>query len=123
MVILAEVVCEPFTASALKELFKKKHVEDLWEVLSAGSKIRRYQDICNDDVNRMYTALSGDQITQVSFWEKLKRHNSRRNALAHPDHSPSATHSIPTPEEAKESFEAVEAYIQRGQGILSSISP
>ena len=38
MVILAEVVCEAFTGWALEELFKKKNVEQLWNVLAAGKK-------------------------------------------------------------------------------------
>ena len=51
MVVLAEVVCEAFTVWALGELFKKKNVEDLWKVLSDEKrKIRRLQDICDDDV-------------------------------------------------------------------------
>src|SRR5437588_3717364 len=70
MVIFAEAVCEAFTVWTLEELFKKKKVEDLWEALSA-SKIRRFQDICNDGVNEIYTALSGDRIKQAPFWEKL----------------------------------------------------
>src|SRR2546425_6529995 len=76
MVVLAEVVCEAFTVWALEELFEKKKVKDLWEVLSAGNKTRRFQDICNEDVNKIYTALSGDQITQAPFWERLMQHNS-----------------------------------------------
>jgi hypothetical protein len=64
MVVLAEVVCEAFTVWALGELFKKKNVEGLWKVLSdEKGKIRRLQDICDGDVNEIYTALSGDPIT------------------------------------------------------------
>ena len=122
MVILAEVVCEAFTVWALEELFKKKKVEDLWGVLSAGkSKMRRLQDIYNDDVNKMYTALSGDPITQASFWQKLQEHNTRRNALVHPDVNAPTHATIPSPEEAAESFKAVEDYIQHVHGILKSI--
>lgn len=117
MVVLAEVVCEAFTVWALEELFKKKTVEDLWEVLSAGGKIRRFQDICNDDVNKIYT----DRITQASFWEKLKQHNSRRNALVHPGHIGPTAAAIPSSQEADESFRAVEDYIQHVHGILKSI--
>src|SRR6266576_2318398 len=57
MVVLAEVVCEAFTIWVLEELFKKKHVEDLWAVLSDKNKNRRYQDICNKDAHKIYTAL------------------------------------------------------------------
>ena len=87
MVTLAEVVCEAFTVWGLGELFKKKNVEDLWKVLSdKKGKTRRLQDICDDDVNEIYTALSGNPITQAPFWEKLKKHSKRRNALVHPNH-------------------------------------
>jgi hypothetical protein len=123
MVILAEVVCEAFTVSAFEELFTKKHMEKLWGALSSKRKIRRYQDICNDDINGIYTALSGDAITEAPFWQQLKRHNDRRNALVHPDHPPSAAHPIPSQTEAEESFKAVEAYIQHVQDILKSIQP
>jgi hypothetical protein len=98
MVVLAEVVCEAFTVWALGELFKKKNVEDLWKVLSdEKGKIRRLQDICDGDVNEIYTALSGDPITQAPFWEKLKKHSKRRNALVHPNHIGPTAHLIPSP--------------------------
>jgi hypothetical protein len=121
MVVLAEVVCEAFTVWALEELFKKKRVEGLWEVLSAGGKIRRLQDICNDDVNKTYTALSGDRITHAPFWVELKQNNSRRNALVHPGHSVPTANAMPSSQEADESFKAVEDYIQHVHGILESI--
>jgi len=121
MVILAEVVCEAFTVWALGELFKKKGVEELWKELSAKSKIRRFQDICNEDVNKIYTALSGDPITRPPFWQKLQQHNNRRNLLVHPGHNGPSTAAIPSPQEADESFKAVEDYIQHVYGVLNSI--
>jgi hypothetical protein len=122
MVVLAEVVCEAFTVWALGELFKKKNVEGLWKVLSdEKGKIRRLQDICDGDVNEIYTALSGDPITQAPFWEKLKKHSKRRNALVHPDHTGPTEHPIPSPQDSDESFKAVEDYIQHVHGILESI--
>jgi hypothetical protein len=121
MVVLAEVVCEAFTIWALEELFKKKKNEDLWEVLSAGSRSRRYQDICNDDANKIYTALSGDPITQAPFWDQLKKHNKRRNALVHPDHTGPTAHPIPSLQDSDESFKAVEDYIQHVHKVLASI--
>jgi hypothetical protein len=123
MVVLAEVVCEAFTAWAFEELFKKKKVEDLWVVVSAGGGIRRYQDICNDGANKIYTALSGDPITQAPFWQKLKQHNNRRNALVHPGHTGSTSATIPSSQEADESFKAVEDYIQHVHKILTAIAP
>jgi hypothetical protein len=121
MVILAEVVCEAFTVWALEELFKKKKVEDLWQTLSAGSEIRRIQDICNKRVNKIYTALSGDRVTEAAFWHKLQQHNERRNALVHPAHNGLTTVAIPSAQEAEESFKAVEDYIQHVHEILKSI--
>lgn len=122
MVVLAEVVCEAFTVWALGELCKKKKVEDLWKVLSEEKReIRRLQDICDDDVNEIYTALSGDRITQAPFWEKLKKHSKRRNALVHPDHTGPMPHPIPSSQEAQESFKAVEDYIQYVHEIFKSI--
>ena len=121
MVILAEVVCEAFTVWALEELFKRKKEAGLWAALLDGKKKRRFQDICDDYTNGIYLALSGDQITQASFWELLKKHNNRRNALVHPDHSGSTAHPIPSSEDADESIKAVEAYIQHVHGILKSI--
>src|SRR5260370_41721234 len=101
MVIFAEVVCEAFTIWALEEVFKKKNVGDLWGVLSEQkNKMRRLQDICNSEVNKMYTALSGDPITQASFWPKLQEHNKRRNALVHPDVNAPTPATIPSQEEA-----------------------
>jgi len=97
MVVLAEVVCEAFTIWALGELFKKNKVEDLWKVLSAGNKIRRFQNICNKDVHEIYTALSRDEITTATFWVKLMEHSSRRNALVHPDHTSPTAAAIPPP--------------------------
>lgn len=121
IVILAEVVCEAFTVWALEELFKSKQQGDLWEALAAGKKKRRFQDICDDRVNRIYTAVSGDQITQAPFWEQLRNHNIRRNALVHPDHSEPASHPIPSHEDAAASFIAVENYIQHVHNILNAI--
>jgi len=122
MVVLAEVVCEAFTIWALGELFKKKKVDDLWGVLSDEKrKIRRMQDICDADVNKIYTALSGDPITQAPFWEELKKHSKRRNTLVHPDHIGPTAHPIPLSQDSNESFKAVEDYIQHVHGILDSI--
>ena len=67
MVVLAEVVCEASTVWALEELFKSKRETNLWEALSAGKKKRRSQDICDKYANKIYTAASGDQITQAAF--------------------------------------------------------
>ena len=120
MVVLAEVVCEAFTIWALEELFKKKNLEALWKTLYGQNK-RRYQDICDPRVHSIYTALSGDQITQrVPLWEKLMQHNNRRNALVHPGPSAS-TAAIPSQPEAEESIKAVEDYIQHVYQILNSI--
>ena len=121
MVIFAEVVCEAFTGWALEELFKKKAMEQLWKTLSDGKKIRRFQDICHEDTHKMYTALSGDQITQSNFWEKLQRHNKRRNNLVHPVDTLATSMGVPSQGEAEESFQAVEAYIQHVSQILGSI--
>lgn len=122
MVVLAEVVCEAFTVWALEELFKKKNAEALWKVLSdEKGKIRRLQDICAGDVNEIYTALSGDPITQAPFWDKLKKHSKRRNALVHPDHTGSTIHPMPSSEDSDESFKAVEEYIQHVHRVLGSI--
>jgi hypothetical protein len=120
MVILAEVVCEAFTAWALEEQLKKKNVEQLWKALSAKKRLRRYQDICFEDTNKVYTALSGDLITEAPFWVKLKEHNGRRNALVHPDHNGSTAPTSPSPQEADESFNAVVDYIQHVHKILGT---
>ena len=100
-------------------------MEDLWKVLSDEKrKIRRLQDICDDDIddiNEIYTALSDDPITQAPFWEKLKKHSKRRNALVHPDHTGPSAHLIPSPQDSDESLKAVEDYIQHVHGILGSI--
>jgi len=121
MVIFAEVVCEAFTGWALEKLFKKKAMEQLWKTLSDGKKIRRFQDICHEDTHKMYTALSGDQITQSNFWEKLQMHNKRRNDLVHPVDTLATSMRLPSQGEAAESFKAVEAYIQHVSQILCSI--
>ena len=123
MVVLAEVVCEAFTLWALEELFKKKKLEDLWKTLTnSKNKMRRLQNICSDDVNKIYTALSGDPIAaNATFWGKLMEHSERRNAFVHPDHTGPTPHPIPSPEEADESFKAVWDYMQHVHGILKSI--
>lgn len=125
MVVLAEVVCEAFTIWALKELFKNKKLEDLWQALSDNenkNKLRRLQDICNKDTHEIYKALSGDAITQAPFWNRLKKHSKRRNDLVHPDHAGPAAHPLPSVEDAEESFKAVEEYIQHVDRFLKSIN-
>ncbi len=84
-------------------------------------KIRRFQDICHEDTHKTYTALSGDQITQSKFWEKLQMHNKRRNDLVHPVDPLATRRRLPSQGEAEESFQAVEAYIQHVTQILGSI--
>jgi hypothetical protein len=116
---MSEVVCEAFTVWAVEELFKKKKVENLWKELSAGKRKRRYQDICDEHVHKIYAALSGDEITQATFWKTLKRHNDRRNLLVHPDDTGAAA-AMPSTQEAAESFKAVEDYIKHVHGILNS---
>jgi hypothetical protein len=122
MVVLAEVVCEAFTVWAMQELFKKKNLAELWNVISDEKpKLRRLQDICQADSNKIYTALSGDRITQAPFWDQLKRHGIRRNNLVHPDHTHPTAHAIPTLQDSVESFKAVEDYIQHVHGVLTSM--
>ena len=122
MVVLAEVVCEAFTVWALQELFKKKTLGELWNVMSDEKrKLRRLQDICQADVHKIYTALSGDPITQAPFWDQLNKHGNRRNNLVHPDHTQPIAHAIPTLQDSIESFKAVEDYIQHVHRILNSM--
>jgi hypothetical protein len=97
----------------------------MWKIYGKLSgekrKIRRLQDICRDDVNEIYTALSGDPITQARFWDQPMKHSKRRNALVHTDHTGPTAHPIPSLQDSDESFKAVEDCIQHVHEILASI--
>jgi len=121
MVIFAEVVCEAFTVWVLGEMFKKKGQAQRWEKESAGTKWRRFQDITNKNTHRVYTELSGDQITQAGFWETLQQHNTRRNNLVHPVDTLATSTPLPSQKEADDSFKAVDDYIQHVTKIFESM--
>src|SRR5262245_61110698 len=79
-VIIAQSALELFTEKILGHLYVSRHIEYLkpqFEHLLIN------YNIGNSKVSGLYMALSGDRITQESFWSALTAHVELRNRLVH----------------------------------------
>lgn len=79
-VILVQIALELFTEKVLGHLYQNRHISYLkpqFEHLLIN------YNLANSKVSGLYSALSGDEITQAPFWSKLTEHAELRNRLVH----------------------------------------
>ena len=105
-VVIAQAACEVGTEQVMTVLLKKKGMAIIAEPLLSAF---RPFDITRDRLQKLYNALSGQQIQkEKTFWPKLIKHYKRRNDVVHKGVSCSRS-------EAGESLDAVQRYIERAK--------
>ena len=107
-VVLSQAAAEMCTEWALTSLFAMRNDSDLTEPILGLFQVK---DICNDRVRSIYSVLSSDSPDKKRFWEKFRRHHTRRNNLVHRGKKPS-------PSEATESVAVVNQYLDHVERVI-----
>jgi hypothetical protein len=79
-IVVSQTACEVATENALAAAFASRGVPELKEPLS---KLLRSYSMTNDNVRRVYTALTGRGIGDAPFWPAFKRANQKRHDIVH----------------------------------------
>ena len=79
-VIVAHMASEIATERSLSEAFRTKGLEYLEP--SVDEFLNGY-NLANDRIRKLYTALTGDEIQNMPFWQKFKESAQRRNGIVH----------------------------------------
>ena len=79
-VVVSHMACEIATERTLSESFAKKDIQYLEEPV--GALLNGY-NITNRRIRILYTALTGDEIQNQPFWQKLVDSGKRRNNIIH----------------------------------------
>jgi hypothetical protein len=79
-VILAQTAVELFTEKVLGHLYHTRHIEYLKPDFE---RLLINYNIGNSKVSSLYMTLSGDPLTQQSFWRAITDHVELRNKLVH----------------------------------------
>ena len=77
--VIAQAACEVRTEQAIRVLLEKKGLVGLSDPLL--KLFTTSKNICNDRLRDIYNALSNSQIQNEHFWQRLKNHYDRRNAI------------------------------------------
>ena len=110
-VVLAQAASEMCTEWVISALFALRGDAELAEPILTRF---RTTDICSNYVHDVYVALSGDTPNQQPFWERLKRHQRRRNDVVHKGKKSS-------PIEAADSVAVVAEYLLHVETVLSNL--
>lgn len=100
-VVVAHMACEVSVERALSAAFASKALQYLEEPVL--DFLNGY-NLGNDRNRRLYTALTGDQIKQQSFWAEFKASANRRNDIVH-------SSCIIDKTEAESSYSAASAFV------------
>lgn len=79
-VVVAHMACEIATERTLSEAFGAKGIPDLED---AVTNLFSGNNLANDRIRKLYTALTGDEVEKAPFWQKFKLSAQRRNDIAH----------------------------------------
>jgi hypothetical protein len=101
-VVTAHIACEIATERSFSRAFQHHHIDFLEEPLTA---FFNGYNLANKRLRALYTALTGNQPEQQSFWPAFVASSERRNRVVH--------RGVPvTPPEAHESIGAARAFVQ-----------
>ena len=108
-VVLAQSACEVCTENTFELLFTDMGIGHLY---GPYAKFVASFNLASDDprLRKMYTALTGDQITETPFWAQLTDLPKKRNLIAHRGEDVSK-------EEAQRLCEAAESLLNHLDGI------
>jgi hypothetical protein len=79
-VVVAHMACEVAVQRALSAAFVKRNIRDLED--SVSDFFSGY-NLSNARLRAFYTALTGDTIQDVPFWQAFKDSAARRNKIVH----------------------------------------
>lgn len=79
-VVVAHMACEVATDRTFTEAFKAKGIEYLGEPIE---NLLPGNNLGNDRIRRLYTALTGDEIQQQPFWARFTKSATWRNKISH----------------------------------------
>lgn len=78
--VVAHMACEIATERSLSEAFVTKGITYLEDSVM---KLLNGYNLTNNRIRRVYTALTGDEVQKVVFWQKLTDSVARRNDIIH----------------------------------------
>jgi hypothetical protein len=79
-VVVAHMACEIATERSLSESFSAKGVGYLEE---AVTDLLNGNNLASNRIRTLYTALTGDNVQQATFWQKFKASAELRNKIVH----------------------------------------
>ena len=100
-VIVAHMACEVATERALSSAFASKGIQELKKpILDFANGF----NLAKDRNRKLYTALTGDNIEEQSFWQAFTESATRRNKIIHEG-------KIINQEDAEKSYDAASQLI------------
>jgi hypothetical protein len=79
-IVVTHIACEVAVDRAFAQAFKAKGIESLED---AVEELLPSNNLGNDRVRQLYTALTGDAIQNQPFWSRFKESAGRRNKVSH----------------------------------------
>ena len=79
-VVVAHIACEIATERSLSEAFVTRGIPYLED--SVTEFLSGY-NLANDRLQKLYTALTGDEVEKAGFWQRFKESAARRNKIVH----------------------------------------
>jgi hypothetical protein len=95
-VVVAHMACEIATERSLSQSFVEKRIQYLEDTVM---DLLNGSNLANNRIRKLYTALTGDDVQNATFWPKLKESAERRNKIIHKG-------AIVEKAEAEESYKA-----------------
>ena len=79
-IVVSHIACEVATDRAFAQAFRAKKIEYLENAIE---KLLPGNNLGNENVRRIYTAMTGDEIQNQPFWRRFKDSAARRNKVSH----------------------------------------
>jgi hypothetical protein len=79
-IVVAHMACEVATDRTFADAFKTKEIEYLEESIE---NFLPSNNLGNDKIRKLYTALTGDEIQKQPFWPRFMETVKRRNGVSH----------------------------------------
>jgi hypothetical protein len=79
-VVVAHMACEVAAERTISEAFKARDVRFLEE---AVQELLSSCNLANDRTRKLYTALTGDEVSSEQWWPLFKESSKRRNKIIH----------------------------------------
>jgi hypothetical protein len=101
-VVVAHIACEISVERAISRAFKEKGIDYLQKPVE---ELLPSYNLANPRVEKIYNAISGDEIQKQPFWQQFKESATRRNHAVHEG-------KVATKPEAEASFNATRSLVE-----------